>query len=276
MAELVIDVGMHNGSDTAYYLARGYDVVAVEANPELCQAARTRFAAEIEAGRLEIRNVGVADEFGELEFWISDHSEWSSFHEEHATMNGVSAHKIPIQTMPFAKILDSYRTPLFVKIDIELNDTLCLRALDGRSALPEFVSFEGHLAAAEDIDFLAGLGYRSFKCIRQIDWREITPGNVRRQGQIRKIIARTSGFKFLNKVLRRLHYRKSPVNGYQFATGSSGPLGRELSGSWMTTDQMLALWNELLIIDQDLNAQGLGEWFDIHATIRPAAPASSA
>lgn len=30
---LVIDVGMHNGDDTAYYLHRGYRVVAIEANP---------------------------------------------------------------------------------------------------------------------------------------------------------------------------------------------------------------------------------------------------
>jgi hypothetical protein len=41
---LVLDVGMHNGDDTAYYLASGYDVVAVEANPTLCASARDRFA----------------------------------------------------------------------------------------------------------------------------------------------------------------------------------------------------------------------------------------
>jgi len=30
---LVYDVGMHTGQDTAYYLFKGYDVVAIEANP---------------------------------------------------------------------------------------------------------------------------------------------------------------------------------------------------------------------------------------------------
>jgi len=45
-------LGMHNGDDTAYYLARGYDVVAVEANPALCASAGKRFAPEVAAGRL--------------------------------------------------------------------------------------------------------------------------------------------------------------------------------------------------------------------------------
>ena len=44
MSELVFDIGMHNGDDTAYYLSRGYRVLAVEANPSLCASARERFA----------------------------------------------------------------------------------------------------------------------------------------------------------------------------------------------------------------------------------------
>src|ERR1017187_5025663 len=85
MADLIFDIGMHNGDDTAYYLASGYDVVAVEANPEFCAAARERSAAEIAAGRLTICNVGIAEQAGELEFWVSGRSEWSSFHKEMAT-----------------------------------------------------------------------------------------------------------------------------------------------------------------------------------------------
>jgi len=40
MAELVVDVGMHNGNDTAYQLAVSHDVVAVKANPEFCKGCR--------------------------------------------------------------------------------------------------------------------------------------------------------------------------------------------------------------------------------------------
>ena len=40
--DLVFDIGMNNGDDTAYYLHRGFRVVAVEADPILCAAATTR------------------------------------------------------------------------------------------------------------------------------------------------------------------------------------------------------------------------------------------
>ena len=32
-SDLIYDVGLFNGDDTAYYLYRGYDVVAIDANP---------------------------------------------------------------------------------------------------------------------------------------------------------------------------------------------------------------------------------------------------
>ena len=34
---LVFDIGLNRGQDTANYLAKGYNVVAVEANPELVE-----------------------------------------------------------------------------------------------------------------------------------------------------------------------------------------------------------------------------------------------
>ncbi len=33
--DLVYDIGMNNGDDTAYYLSLGFRTVAIEANPEL-------------------------------------------------------------------------------------------------------------------------------------------------------------------------------------------------------------------------------------------------
>src|SRR5579871_6024138 len=52
--DLVFDVGMHRGEDTAYYLHKGYRVVAFEANPSLIEHARIRFREELESGRLTI------------------------------------------------------------------------------------------------------------------------------------------------------------------------------------------------------------------------------
>ena len=42
-SRLILDLGMNNGDDTAYYLTRGFRVVALDANPALCEGARKRF-----------------------------------------------------------------------------------------------------------------------------------------------------------------------------------------------------------------------------------------
>jgi len=60
---------MHNGDDTAYYLHKGFRVIAIEANPALAKRGEQRFAAALAAGRLKILNVGIAAAPGEAEFF---------------------------------------------------------------------------------------------------------------------------------------------------------------------------------------------------------------
>lgn len=69
---LIIDVGMHIGNDTAFYLAKGFRVVAVEANPKLVDQARVRLSHEIATGRLTICNSAIVNYDGEIEFYVSD------------------------------------------------------------------------------------------------------------------------------------------------------------------------------------------------------------
>jgi len=45
--DLIYDVGMNNGDDTAYYLRRGFRVVAIEANTCLAKCAAERFRTQI-------------------------------------------------------------------------------------------------------------------------------------------------------------------------------------------------------------------------------------
>ncbi len=72
MDDLIYDVGMNNGDDTAYYLAKGFRVVAIEADPFLVQDVSPRFQQEITAGRLTILNVGVSDAEGTFPFYVCD------------------------------------------------------------------------------------------------------------------------------------------------------------------------------------------------------------
>ncbi len=73
-SDLIYDVGVNDGSDTAYYLSRGYRVVGIECSPVMIENLRERFEQEIADGRLVLLNVGVASHNGEMEFWVSDKS----------------------------------------------------------------------------------------------------------------------------------------------------------------------------------------------------------
>src|SRR5450432_793339 len=125
----IFDVGMNNGDDTAYYLHRGFDVVAIEANPNLVDKVKIRFREAIKNGRLTILNVGIAEEDGTIPFWIcDDHSEWSSFHRNVASRDNSAHHEIPIRSRRFDSILKEFGMPYYLKVDIEGNDQLCLHS----------------------------------------------------------------------------------------------------------------------------------------------------
>jgi hypothetical protein len=64
ISELTYDVGIHDRSDTALCLFRGFRVVAIEANPVLVERATVRFAPAEKAGRLTILGVGMDPRLG--------------------------------------------------------------------------------------------------------------------------------------------------------------------------------------------------------------------
>src|SRR5262245_55695568 len=124
ISNLIYDVGMNNGDDTAYYLHRGFDVVAIEADPVLVANATMRFAKEIAEGKLTILNLGVANAVDNLDFWIcEERSEWNSFDRAIASRDGCRHRSITVPCQAFRWVLDNYGVPYYLKIDIEGNDS---------------------------------------------------------------------------------------------------------------------------------------------------------
>ncbi|RWM75657.1 hypothetical protein [Mesorhizobium sp.] len=66
--DLVYDVGMHNGDDTAFYVSQGYRVVAIEADPAQAEAQRKRFVAEIEKGQVHVVEAAIGPSHGQASF----------------------------------------------------------------------------------------------------------------------------------------------------------------------------------------------------------------
>jgi FkbM family methyltransferase len=176
---LVIDVGMHTGEDTARCLKRGFDVVGIEANPDIVAAASKTFAQEIRSGQLTIVESAISSDRGTARFAVSDEvTVWSSMSPEFIARNersGTTYRYIDVETIPFQDVLDRFGVPHYLKIDIEGLDMLCVRALRDYEDRPAFVSIETHAStttasAAATFDELAELwtlGYRKFRYVGQ-------------------------------------------------------------------------------------------------------------
>jgi FkbM family methyltransferase len=256
---LIYDVGMHNGDDTGYYLQAGYRVLAIEANPQLVEHAKRRFAPMVATGRLTILGVGVAREEGLAEFWVSDKvSVFSSFDRALASRAGGRHHAVEVRVRPFRSIVAEFGTPHYCKIDIEGSDHLCLEGLTPASA-PRFLSLEmSHDTGDRDLATLVNLGYRRFKII---DQRTFRPPSA--------LIAAASGMApALFRYFRAAHRRLSSLRrdgDWHFPEGSSGPFGERTSGPWLSYSRVLQTWLALQELDERLRPHDLSSWFDVHA-----------
>ena len=278
ISDLIYDVGMNNGDDTAYYLSRGYRVIAIEANPVLAEEGAKRFAAEVASGRLKVLNVGVSDQEGEFPFWICETvSEWSSFTREIAARDGCPHHALTIPCQRFSSILVEHGVPFYLKIDIEGNDLLCLRELP-RSPLPKYVSLEA--GTADPVDHLSSLGYTDFKCISQRNFLPLemppSPEQVRFEQTLQRLYTRNPfmrirrAFGAKKRLCRELDEACFKVD-WKFPLGSSGPFGEDLRGRWQTATEM----RETYRVFQELCARRTPSifwddreysfWFDLHA-----------
>lgn len=269
VTNMIFDIGMHSGEDTGYYLQSGYNVVAVEAEPTLCELVAKKYDAEVERGQLTILNVGINETYGEFEFYLSSlHSEWNSFDIENASKGGGTATKVTVPCVPYRHLVEQFGIPYYVKIDIEGNDWLCLKEMKP-GELSQFVSIEmAHSRADTDINRLYELGYRNFKIIRQNDFCDISAANVGSQIMMRRALNALGGMgvKINGKRYRRRRKARHSSH-WRFPEGSSGPFGKELSGAWMCKSETLDVWDQLRKVDLALDAKGLGEWFDIHVSL---------
>jgi len=251
--KLIYDVGMNNGDDTAYYMWRGFRVLAIEANPELVQNALTRFAREIRTGRLMILNVGIAEEQGSvLPFWICDaDSRLSSFDRDLASLNGSCPHhEIRVPCRGFRSILEEFGVPFYMKVDIQGYDYLCVKDLDSQQ-LPKFIS-------VSDITFLDSLykvGFNCFKCITQRHYLPLQLPLIVEASRLQRAEWLQQNRNPLIRAFRKLggrHWIERQFNrirtrdGWLFPHGSSGPFGDDLPGRWLSYDELSDTYSRFL------------------------------
>jgi FkbM family methyltransferase len=280
--ELIYDVGMNNGDDTAYYLRRGFRVVAIEANPELVATAANRFGSEIEAGYLKLLNVGIASEERELPFWVCQTDPALSSFDASIASLGYAVHATPVPCRKFRSILDEFGVPFYLKVDIQGNDFLCIEALDPRE-LPKFLSIEFVISDTPSLALMHERGFNQFKYISQTYFLplELPPvaearliQHAERLRQSRKTLIRVfrklGGDYWIQRQFNRLRTR----NGWVFPAGSSGPFGDELLGRWLGYEEFCMTAREFMRLRREdprtllWASKGLGSnpyWADLHA-----------
>ena len=250
--DLIYDIGVCDGEDSAYYLHKGYRVVGVEASPPALEALRARFRAEIDSGRYTLVDRGIAAADGEADFWVCDDwPHWSSFDRALASRHGARAHKVKVRTCRLGSLFQKFGVPHYCKIDIEGNDYLSLDDIKGAAA-PTFISVEASDGERE-IRRLSEIGYSRFKVISQVSLRQPPPGLLRFKSRL-PFGAR----QLVEKVLLRLPRDRSDGD-WRFTAGSSGPFGEETRGEWLSADQASEL-NRLFEL-----GSGHLDWQDIHA-----------
>ncbi|MDZ8093787.1 MAG: hypothetical protein RMZ42_17930 [Nostoc sp. DedQUE05] len=67
----IIDVGVHTGEDTEFYLKKGFRVIGIEAHPELYEATKKRLNLYIENGQLTLLNIAVSPKDEPVTFYAN-------------------------------------------------------------------------------------------------------------------------------------------------------------------------------------------------------------
>jgi FkbM family methyltransferase len=230
--KIIYDLGANNGDDIPYYLLKSDLIVAVEANPILCDLIHTRFRDEIQAGRLAVENcvITAEEDGGPIDFYIHKSNHVLSQLPPPSPSKAANFEKVVLPSKTVSEIIAIYGNPHYIKIDIEHYDTQILRALFKADIVPPFISVESH--SIEVFALLVAQGrYNAFKLVNGCSIPEI----------------------YSNRLIASEH-QSNPIR-YSFPFHSAGPFGDDIDGAWVTANGFLPV----------LALEGLG-WKDIHAT----------
>jgi FkbM family methyltransferase len=186
--DLIYDVGLHNGEDAAFYLRKGFRVVGIDANPELIEHARQRFADNL---RIEILNGAIERGAGTVTFYVDDtNSAWGTLDAEWAERNRhlrSSQRTIKVPVLDIRRVFEQHGIPYYLKLDIEGRERVILDAMSDLPEKPKFFSMESQKVSFRkliaDLRTLSALGYRKFKIVQQKSIPNSTIKTVDRQGQ---------------------------------------------------------------------------------------------
>lgn len=253
----IYDFGMHIADDTEVYLKKGFRVVAVEADPALCEAAGERFATEIAGGRLVILNKAIGEREGTFDFYLCNEQDRLSTASldvvKEQSRNGVTFRTVKVEFTTATELLCEYGEARFAKIDIEGHDLMCLKQIALSGVPLDYLSFEvDFLAYDQALATCLNMGFERFALVPQ-----------RPIGGTRAVSPSREG--------RSIEHL--------FEIGQSGPFGDDLKTKWQSAASVarqcfaIRVQSKLHGLMSRLRLSALASrlfpdtqtWYDIHA-----------
>lgn len=229
-SDLIFDIGMSEGNDTAFYLAKGFRVVGVEADPVVYDTLLSRFESEISMGLLHVIHGAAADVTGrKIKFLHNDVQQGISGTEKHPHVTDGYT-EFEVGTICWTDIVAEHGVPYYCKVDIEGQEKPFLDRVLGSAQIPTYFSVECHELAP--VEMLRDIGYRRFQLVDQVPEGGFVNVTPPREGR----------------------YVETP-NWHH----SSGPFGKELPGAWTEYEQFVREFHEIMPMRHK------GHWFDCHA-----------
>ncbi|QLE40326.1 FkbM family methyltransferase [Nostoc sp. C052] len=236
---LIIDVGVHTGEDTEFYLKKGFRVVGIEAHPELYEATKKRLNLYIEKGQLTLLNIAVSPKDEPVTFYANlERSFWGTTSPDWAIRNKCSfdapSIEITVEGRRFERILEEFGIPYYLKVDIEGADLLCIQALRQFNTKPQFLSIESTKTSwkelLEEFALLKELGYHKFKAISQGHVPEQICPSPAREGQ---------------------------YIPHRFEYGASGLFGEETPGNWLSESEVIKVYKGIFWTYKIIGVNGI-------------------
>lgn len=228
MKKIIYDFGCNNGDDIHYYLKKCDLVVAIDANPTLCDHVKNIFKTEILNSKLAVENcvLNIDKTKEDVDFYISKvHHVLSQFPKPN---NLNEFHKTKLPSKYVIDIIKQYGSPYYIKIDIEHFDQFILKEIFTNQIYPPYISSEIH--NIEVFDILTTIGnYNAFKLV--------DGSSVNTQYRDCTIVT------------------DNGIDKHSFAYHGAGPFGEDIHGPWMNRTNF----------SKFLSRVGTG-WKDIHAT----------
>ncbi|WP_413171969.1 FkbM family methyltransferase [Anabaena azotica] len=263
---LIIDVGVHTGQDTEFYLKKGFRVIGIEAHPDIYESAKNRLKSYVESGQLTLLNVAVSPQDEPITFYANlDKSFWGTISPDRVKESdrsfGTRSVEITVTGRRFESILAEFGVPYYLKVDIEGSDLLCVKALQQFDTKPQFISIESTKASwpalLEELELLKELGYQKFKAVNQAKVTQQLCPSPAKEG------------KYIP---------------YQFEYGASGLFGKETPGDWLSESEVIKAYKSIFTNYNIFGVKGiisrlpLGRmlletlnikepWYDTHASL---------